>query len=223
MDACTVVISTNQREARVAAVQSSARYSWRNRATPNVPAGRGQDNVTRYTFSALVTIPLATRRTNPLSKSISKGNTPHSGGATPCTDLQGWPFALLSEKSGISPSMVVFPRQLRRGFFLAAFWQQCAARRKQFSSCETPPSFPAGVYPRVCRAFLRAHPCGAFREGRFPYPSFASSYWVSRPSGRAFTRLRSMLIRILNAKPFAVTGLRNPRVSMLGRRTPVNS
>ena len=157
----------------------------------------------------------------PLSKSISKGNTPHSGGATPCTDLQGWPFALLSEKSGISPSMVVFPRQLRRGFFLAAFWQQCAARRKQFSSCETPPSFPAGVYPRVCRAFLRAHPCGAFREGRFPYPSFASSYWVSRPSGRAFTRLRSMLIRILNAKPFAVTGLRNPRVSMLGRRTPI--
>ena len=193
MDGCTLIIST-LREARVAAVQASP-------------------------------LSLATRRhANPLISDISKGNAPHSGGATPCTDLQGWPFALLSEKSGISPSMVVFPRQLRRGFFLAAFWQQCAARRKQFSSCETPPSFPAGVYPRVCRAFLRAHPCGAFREGRFPYPSFASSYWVSRPSGRAFTRLRSMLIRILNAKPFVISDcFPIPRVSMLGRRTPVNS
>lgn len=46
------MISTNQREARVAAVQSSARYSWRNRATPNDPADRGQDNVTRYIFRA---------------------------------------------------------------------------------------------------------------------------------------------------------------------------
>ena len=69
MDGCTVVISTNSREARVAAVQSSTFSSasrllrsmspghnpvetWRNRATPNVPADRGQSHVTRYTFPA---------------------------------------------------------------------------------------------------------------------------------------------------------------------------
>ena len=167
---------------------------------------------------------LATRRhANPLISDISKGNAPHSGGATPCTDLQGWPFALLSEKNGENsfsdfPAGVYPPRPA--GLFskhVAACFEKSADTLHLLHS-----SF--GGFPlRLGRAFLRAHPCGAFREGRFPYPSFASSYWVSRPSGRAFTRLRSMLIRILNAKPFAVTGLRNPRVSMLGRRTPVNS
>ena len=63
------MISTNQREARVAAVQSS-------------------------TFS------LATRRhANPLISDISKGNAPHSGGAT-STIFQGWPFAPATAKNG---------------------------------------------------------------------------------------------------------------------------
>ena len=188
------MISTNQREARVAAVQSS-------------------------TFS------LATRRhANPLISDISKGNAPHSGGAT-STIFQGWPFAPATAKNGENsfsdfPAGVYPPRPA--GLFskhVAACFEKSADTLHLLHS-----SF--GGFPlRLGRAFLRAHPCGAFREGRFPYPSFASSYWVSRPSGRAFTRFRRMAVcKFPICKTFRLLDcFLQSQAAILGRRTPVNS
>ena len=136
------LIISTLREARVAAVQAS-------------------------------TLSLATRRhANPLISDISKGNTPHSGGAT-STDFQGWPFAHATAKNGNSfngfPADVYPPRPA--GLFskhVAACFEKSADTLHLLHS-----SF--GGFPlRLGRAFLQAH-LGAFREGRFPYPSFIIS------------------------------------------------
>ena len=118
---------------------------------------------------------LATRRhANPLISDISKGNAPHSGGATPCTDLQGWPFAHATAKNGNSfngfPAGVPTPRPA--GLFSK---HVAACLEKGADTLHLLHSSFGGFPLRLGRAFLRAHPCGAFREGRFPYPSFIIS------------------------------------------------
>ena len=124
MDACTVVISANSREARVAAVQSSTFSSasrllrsmspghnpvetWRNRATPNVPADRGQDNVTRYTFSAPA----------PEAQYLCRTTRPERISVTALFSSCWW----FSRQSGLYPA--------RCRAFLRAYPVRCARRR----------------------------------------------------------------------------------------------